>query len=542
MDQPQPTQAELDGQDFIEYEILDEPFTCDGLHPRYKKNPPKIVNDKVYIPLFGEHSEVVDWSEAPLDLFESIGYKFCFYRMSHWSTPDKYYAVSNKKVLMHHLFYGKPPPGFVSDHANGNGLDNSRENSRYLSYAQNAQNKAKKPGFSSIYTGVHKPNKPNSKWIAAIQIQGDKFTLGRFDDELTAAKVYDAHAVWYYCYGAHTNGLLSDEVMREIQLSKTIPEEYLRYTQTKKDYDLPTGISRDNGKYKVKMMHDKKTFHNKCYDTLQEAIVVHKDCLIRREKLNIEKRLSEPILRNEEGHLMIQYTNNKGETFTQLFDDMFEKDIRSLTWSGVGPYARNTKNNFLMHEYVWKLANNFAEIPEGMSIDHIDPTRQNDNRICNLRLACSSLQNHNKMKKVDSKYLYRGYYSADGKFRVDKGKNWKEKKNYKKGDRRYVSFETEEEAANEVNKINIAIWDDKATLNIIDFTKRTTVTDRIPVGGYTKEYINSLQHFTPMMDLVRTLGLHKPSRKKGGLKFCDFTGDKEQLEKCRNDIIRVLKL
>lgn len=47
-------------------------------------------------------------------------------------------TLDNGGVLYaHHLVIGKPPKGFVTDHVNGNGLDNRRENLRHVSQSEN---------------------------------------------------------------------------------------------------------------------------------------------------------------------------------------------------------------------------------------------------------------------------------------------------------------------------------------------------------------------------------------------------------------------
>ena len=81
-----------------------------------------------------------------------------------------------------------------TDHANGNGLDNRRENLRESTTSQNTINRRKHvDGTSSKYKGLYW-NKSVKKWRAAIRIKGKVKHIGYFDSELSAALVYDSYA------------------------------------------------------------------------------------------------------------------------------------------------------------------------------------------------------------------------------------------------------------------------------------------------------------------------------------------------------------
>lgn len=74
------------------------------------------------------------------------------------------------------------------DHINGNVLDNTRENLRLVTSAQNHANSKPKVGKKSKYKGVY----PNGyRWMARVK----NIYLGTFENEELAALAYNARAV-----------------------------------------------------------------------------------------------------------------------------------------------------------------------------------------------------------------------------------------------------------------------------------------------------------------------------------------------------------
>jgi hypothetical protein len=102
------------------------------------------------------------------------------------------------KILNMHRLIMNAPAGFIVDHGDGNGLNNTRSNLQIVTHSQNCCNRRKtsKP-CTSKYKGVYW-DKRERKWLACIYINGKRIYLGRFDDELQAAKAYDEAAKLYH--------------------------------------------------------------------------------------------------------------------------------------------------------------------------------------------------------------------------------------------------------------------------------------------------------------------------------------------------------
>ena len=113
------------------------------------------------------------------------------------------YAYNVIVGLMHRFILDVPSEVSV-DHINRNGLDNRRENLRPASVAQNQQNRKKAQGTSSKYKGVSW-NKERQLWHAYIHVSGRMKYLGRFQNEVEAALVYDDAARLYFGEFARCN-------------------------------------------------------------------------------------------------------------------------------------------------------------------------------------------------------------------------------------------------------------------------------------------------------------------------------------------------
>ncbi len=140
----------------------------------------------------------------------------CFELLNRWNwhMNNKGYAVRNSNVLpkdklifMHrvlcYLSFGDIPEGFFVDHANGNKLDNRLENLRLADGSQSMMNRTKYAKSSSKFKGVSKAGK--NIWQTRIMARGISVSLGRFDNEVDAAKEYDRAALKYHGEFARLN-------------------------------------------------------------------------------------------------------------------------------------------------------------------------------------------------------------------------------------------------------------------------------------------------------------------------------------------------
>lgn len=127
-----------------------------------------------------------------------------------WTAHDKnrktFYAVRlvypNGKygaavsIKMHRLILGVNDPDVWVDHIDGNGLNNTRENLRVCTRAENQQNRGANRNNKSGFKGVI-ACKRSGKWIAKIMANRKSTHIGRFDtpEEAHAAYVRAAESL-----------------------------------------------------------------------------------------------------------------------------------------------------------------------------------------------------------------------------------------------------------------------------------------------------------------------------------------------------------
>jgi hypothetical protein len=149
--------------------------------------------------------------------FEMINsFKWQIRRNKYTSYACRIYRTKDgRKEMSIHQMILKPKEGYQIDHIDGDGLNNRRDNLRYVTKGQNRMNmKNVNPFSSSKFKGV---TLFRNKWMAQLRYNDKHYYLGVFHGEIDAARAYDKKAIELFGVFARPNFECNQEMRnREI--------------------------------------------------------------------------------------------------------------------------------------------------------------------------------------------------------------------------------------------------------------------------------------------------------------------------------------
>lgn len=138
------------------------------------------------------------YSKVDVDNF----YRFIKHKWQACRDGDSFYVRrtvydKGKQTTLHmHRIVLNAPKGLQVDHINGDTTDNRRANLRLANSSQNCCNRHI-PSRTSKYKGVYYERSEN-RYRVCIMKNGKRISIGRFKDEIEAARAYDSAALKYH--------------------------------------------------------------------------------------------------------------------------------------------------------------------------------------------------------------------------------------------------------------------------------------------------------------------------------------------------------
>lgn len=153
----------------------------------YDVREPVLDGDVMLVPLHGRRGVFYGYCRVDVSDFHIV-------RDTAWTLSPAGYAVgrpsgAGKVVALHRLLVHGLNGGGVTDHINGDKLDNRRSNLRVCTPKENSRNTRLAKNNSSGKKGVRKT--AHGKWQARITVDMREIHIGNFETKELAAEAYD---------------------------------------------------------------------------------------------------------------------------------------------------------------------------------------------------------------------------------------------------------------------------------------------------------------------------------------------------------------
>lgn len=214
-----------------------------------------------------------------------------------WCLAVGGYATGGSKAqreLGHHFMHrvvNNTPKGKITDHIDGNPLNNTRGNLRTVDHSQNLMNARIRKNKNSKYKGVWW-NKRAGFWYAAIRVNGGSVNLGNFETQREAAIAYNEAATKNFGEYAKINDIPdidpADKKVVKIRQRRGGRSQYVGVTI---HYGSYAAFSSSNGKKVHLGSFPSEKFAAKVYD----SYAIDKFGEDAFKHINFQESISNPI-------------------------------------------------------------------------------------------------------------------------------------------------------------------------------------------------------------------------------------------------------